>query len=74
MKPQLWMCILVTVVLAPIVAILLFTALFGFLGGTEETILLGSIMGFAALVLLGVMIYFWVMRARVVKEERKNMY
>lgn len=65
---------LVTVILAPIAGLLLFTAIFGILGGTEEQILLGSMMGFAALILLGILVYFWVMRAKVVKEERKNMY
>ena len=68
------MCILLTVLLAPIAGILLFTALFSFLGGTEELMQLGAIMGVAALILLGVLIYVWVTRTKVVKEEREKIY
>lgn len=73
MRPKLWACILLTVLLAPISGVLLLWAL-KFTFKAFDLKWLGIWLGLPAFGLIGILVYVWVMRARVMKEERKNLY
>lgn len=69
MKPKLWACILLTLLLLPIAAALLLEMLLCAAWGEAGLMVIAAILGCVGLFFVGLVAYLWVMYVKAVREN-----